>query len=221
MLDAIFDMFTQVDRSLERTQAGLGVGLTLAKRIIELHGGTITAESEGQGYGSRFTVRLPVARAPLDAARPAPATHEVQQASGLRILIADDNQDFAGSIAMLLANAGHEVRVAHDGLAALDAAIGLEPHVAFLDIGLPGRNGYDLARALRAHPDTAHMLLVAVTGWGQEKDRRLAREAGFDRHLVKPVEPAAVFEILSAVHAARKEGSMNGAPGSGSPEPTM
>jgi len=196
MLERVFEMFAQVDQSLERSHAGLGVGLTLARRLVELHGGTLEVHSEGAGCGCRCVVRLPRARdlerredgiAPLLAAQP-----------GLphRILLADDNVDFATTLAALLRRLGHEVMVTHDGEEALREAVRFRPDFAFLDIGLPGRNGYDLARALRLLPATSGSTLVAVTGWGQEKDRRLAAEAGFDLHLVKPVRLAQIVEVL-------------------------
>jgi signal transduction histidine kinase len=192
----IFDMFVQVDRSLTRAHAGLGVGLTLARRLIALHGGTITAYSAGLGRGSEFVVRLPLAR---EGARPeAPAApREPRPAGTRRVLIADDNAEFADSLAALLGARGHEVRVAHDGAQALREVETFTPEFALLDIGMPKVHGYELARRLRERADTANCVLVAVTGWGQEDDRRRAREAGFDRHLVKPVDPSDIEAILA------------------------
>jgi CheY-like chemotaxis protein/two-component sensor histidine kinase len=196
ILPDIFKMFTQADYSLERVNAGLGVGLTLAKRLIELHGGTIEAHSEGVDRGSTFIVRLP-------AASDEPQNHGEKQggdAAGTneryRILLADDNVDFATSLATLLRAMDHEVLITHNGLDALAAAPGFDPEFAFLDIGLPGLNGYALARRLRDLPATHDCVLVAVTGWGQEKDRQLAQQAGFDHHMVKPVEPGKIQAIL-------------------------
>jgi signal transduction histidine kinase len=199
MLGQVFEMFAQADHSLERTQAGLGVGLTLARRLVELHGGTLEATSEGLGRGSQFIVRLPVARArPLGAPDAAlPATLPV--AAGRRVLVVDDNEDFANSLALILRAMDNDVRVAHDGAAALEVARQWQPQIGFLDIGLPKLNGYELARKLRANAGTSTMALVAITGWGQEKDRQLAVEAGFDRHLVKPVEPARVLDLLGTL----------------------
>lgn len=199
MLSSIFDMFIQVDRSLERTQAGLGVGLSLAKRLVELHGGGIVARSGGPTRGSTFEVRLPLAVRAMERVSRNAASAAPETADALRVLVADDNNDFADSIALLLRGMGNAVTVVHDGESALRVALEIAPQVAFLDIGLPGRNGYDLARALRAEPATVGAMLVAVTGWGQEKDKQLAREAGFDAHLVKPVEPEAVASILARV----------------------
>jgi two-component system, sensor histidine kinase len=196
MLATVFDMFTQVDKSLERSQAGLGVGLTLARRLAELHGGTLEAHSGGQGQGSCFAIRLPLA---TDIARDdglLPCLTEEPPLVCHRILLADDNIDFALTLATLLRGLGHEVLVTHDGEQALQAADGFRPDFAFLDIGLPKRNGYELARGLRESAITARSILVAVTGWGQEKDRQLAAQAGFDHHLVKPVQLAQIQEIL-------------------------
>jgi len=196
MLATVFDMFTQVDKSRERSQAGLGVGLTLARRLVELHGGTLEAHSGGQGRGSCFMIRLPLA---TDMARDEgllPCSTEEPPLVCHRILLADDNVDFALTLATLLRGLGHEILVTHDGEQALQAADGFRPDFAFLDIGLPKCNGYELARGLRQSAITARTILVAVTGWGQEKDRQLAAQAGFDHHLVKPVQLAQIQEIL-------------------------
>jgi signal transduction histidine kinase len=193
---SIFDMFVQVDRSLTRTQAGLGVGLTLARRLVALHDGTLTAGSEGVGKGSEFVVRLPLASAPVAAASTAETSAGEAATPVRRILLADDNADFANSLATLLSARGHDVRVARDGAEALQAAADFNPDFAFLDIGMPKVHGYEVARRLRNAPGTSECVLVAVTGWGQEDDRRRAREAGFDRHLVKPVDPSDIETIL-------------------------
>lgn len=193
-LAKVFDMFVQVDHSLDRTQAGLGVGLTLARRLVELHAGLIEAESAGLGQGTTFRVRLPAAYRRVDQeadeAPPAPVA-----GSSRRVLLADDNADFADSLGVLLTARGHEVRVAHDGAEALALLDAFKPEVAFIDIGMPKVHGYEVAR--RARASGAHTRLVAVTGWGQENDRQRAREAGFDRHLVKPVDPADIEAILA------------------------
>jgi len=193
-LDSIFEMFMQVDRTLDRSQAGLGVGLTLAKRLVELHDGTIEAKSDGPGRGSEFVVRLPLAYARVTDRDPSIPLRP--EAPGRRILLADDNVDFATSLGELLSARGHNVRIAHDGAEALREAEQFHPEVAFVDIGMPKVHGYEVARRMRAAPGTARTLLVAVTGWGQENDRRRAREAGFDRHLVKPVDPQEIEAIL-------------------------
>jgi CheY-like chemotaxis protein len=187
-------MFMQVDRTLDRSQAGLGVGLTLAKRLVELHDGSIEAKSDGPGRGSEFVVRLPLAYARV--ADRDPSIPLRPEGPGRRILLADDNVDFATSLGELLSARGHNVRIAHDGAEALREAEDFRPEVAFVDIGMPKVHGYEVARRMRAAPGTARTLLVAVTGWGQENDRRRAREAGFDRHLVKPVDPQEIEAIL-------------------------
>ncbi len=195
---SIFDMFVQVDRSLTRPQAGLGVGLTLARRLIALHGGTIVAYSAGLGRGSEFVVRLPIAGAAVGAeAVTAPPPQRAQP--GRRILLADDNVDFTNGLAAVLAAKGHDVRVARDGAEALQEAERFTPEVAFLDIGMPKLHGYELARRLRERPETSDCVLVALTGWGQEDDRRRAREAGFDRHLVKPVDVSEIEAVLAGL----------------------
>jgi signal transduction histidine kinase/ActR/RegA family two-component response regulator len=196
-LATIFEMFVQVDRSLDRTQAGLGVGLTLARQLVELHGGRIEARSAGKGKGSEFVVHLPASDAPARE----PSIPMRIQGSGTharRVLLADDNEDFAQSLGQLLSSRGHDVRVVHDGAEAIEAAREFKPDIAFLDIGMPKVHGYEVARRLRALPATASCYLVAVTGWGQEDDRNRAREAGFDKHLVKPVDPAEVEALVQA-----------------------
>jgi signal transduction histidine kinase len=200
MLASIFDMFTQVDTALDRETAGLGVGLTLARRLVELHGGTIEASSQGKGCGSTFTVRLPAVYEPdaEDVAADAAAL-AVRGGRPLRVLLADDNVDFAQSLAMLLRSLGQQVLVTHDGKAALDAAPGYAPDIAFLDIGLPKLHGYALAQKLRELPATRTTKLVAITGWGQAQDRERAKQAGFDRHLVKPVGLEDIVDIIESM----------------------
>ena len=194
MLDSVFEMFVQVDSTLERTNAGLGVGLSLARKLVELHGGTITARSEGIGRGSCFTVRLPIVVEPELPTKPTPAAFISTET--YRILLADDNVDFVNSIGALLTAMGHSVVITHNGPDALAAAARFCPDYAFLDIGLPQMSGYDLARGIRKLSCGAMTALIAVTGWGQEKDRQLAFEAGFDHHMVKPVRFEQIEEIL-------------------------
>jgi signal transduction histidine kinase/CheY-like chemotaxis protein len=194
MLDSVFDMFVQVDSTLERSNAGLGVGLSLARRLVELHGGSITAASEGLGRGSRFIVRLPIVVDPEPPTKPTPAAFI--SAETYRILLADDNVDFVNSIGALLSAMGHSVVITHNGPDALTAAGRFCPDYAFLDIGLPQLSGYDLARGIRKLACGPMTVLIAVTGWGQEKDRQLAFEAGFDHHMVKPVRFEQIEEIL-------------------------
>ena len=197
-LDEIFEMFSQVDRSLERTTAGLGVGLSLSRRLAELHGGRLEARSDGLGQGADFILRIPVGdgKATAEAAEPKRAAPPKLRAGNRRVLIADDNVDFAKTLEFALTRMGNEVRVEHDGPSALAAAAEFKPDIAFLDIGLPRLNGFDLARRLRTGTATAQTTLVAVTGWGQDTDRQLAREAGFDEYMVKPVEMERVQAIL-------------------------
>ncbi len=193
MREHIFEMFAQADGSLERSTTGLGVGLSLSRRLVELHGGTLEARSEGVGRGAEFIVRI--ALDPAAPGRPAREPGAVElRPSHHRILVADDNRDFAVSLAALLRSMGNEVRVEHDGVAAAAAAQEFQPEFAFLDIGLPKLNGFDLARTLRARSRSCR--LVAVTGWGQESDRQRARDAGFDDYIVKPVEMDRVQAIL-------------------------
>jgi PAS domain S-box-containing protein len=199
MLGKVFDLFTQVERTLDRSQGGLGIGLTLVKRLTEMHGGTVEAHSDGPGLGSEFVVRLPLAPArpllPRAGSDGEPAGQPAPQ--GRRVLIVDDSRDSARSLATLLTLLGNEVRTAHDGRQALEVATAYCPEVVLLDIGLPGMSGYDVARALRARPELGRPVLVAVTGYGSEEDRRLAEEAGFDRHLVKPVDLDALQQLLT------------------------
>ncbi|MBV9121955.1 MAG: response regulator, partial [Planctomycetes bacterium] len=201
LLPRVFDLFTQGDRSLARSEGGLGIGLTLVKNLVEMHGGTVEAFSEGPGRGSEFVVLLPRlergrGRRPGREAEPA----RVPTASR-RVLVVDDNPDAAESLALLLRVEGHEVRTAHDGPAALKAATEFQPEVIFLDIGLPRVSGYEVARQLREQLGLKKVLLVAVTGYGQEEDRRRSREAGFDAHLTKPADPAALHELLAGSRA--------------------
>jgi signal transduction histidine kinase/ActR/RegA family two-component response regulator len=195
MLNSVFDMFVQVDSTLERTNAGLGVGLSLARRLVELHGGTIEARSAGLNRGSEFSVRLPIVVEPELPTKTTPAAF--MSSETFRILLADDNVDFVNSIGALLSAMGHSVVITHNGPDALTAAARFCPDYAFLDIGLPLMSGYDLARGIRQIACGKLTVMIAVTGWGQEKDRQLAFEAGFDHHMVKPVRFEQIEEILS------------------------
>ncbi len=204
-LTRVFDLFMQVDISLERSISGLGIGLTLVKSLVELHGGSVEAKSPGLGQGTEFTVRLPLA--PVVAALPKPPAMEPAAAVPVarRILVVDDNVDAAESLATVLELAGNDTRVAHDGVAALAAAETFGPEIVLLDIGLPRLNGYEVARAIRNSPWGANMRLFALTGWGQDDDRRKSAEAGFDAHLVKPVAPTELMKLLAARSSAGKE----------------
>jgi PAS domain S-box-containing protein len=202
MLPRLFDMFSRGSRETARSQGGLGIGLALARRLAEMHHGTLEARSEGPGRGSEFVLRLPLAEAlPAAADLASAAAHDLQ---GLRVLVVDDNLDAGDSIASLLRQLGAQVRVLRDGASALEAIGDFAPSVAILDIGMPGMNGYELARRIRARPDGAKLQLLALTGWGQEEDRRRAREAGFDHHLVKPAE---LGVLAGLVARSREEGS--------------
>jgi len=195
-LRSIFEMFSQVADSLSRSEGGLGIGLALVKGLVELHGGSIEAHSEGPGCGSEFTVHLPLPDGAADAGHEAQAGATPAPRHGRRVLIADDNQDAADSLGMILELAGHEVRVAHGGHQALQVAAEFHPDAVLLDIGMPDLNGYETARALRATPGGADLELIALTGWGHPDDKLRAAEAGFDRHLTKPVDPAELEELL-------------------------
>jgi PAS domain S-box-containing protein len=195
MLARIFDMFTQVDRSLERSQGGLGIGLTLVRRLVDLHDGSIEAHSNGLDAGSEFVVRLPLIQPPQEP--PRGAGPRGTTLSGCRILVVDDNKDSADSLKMLLRLKGNDIQTAYDGLEAVEVAESFRPELVLLDIGLPKLNGYDVARRIRQQPWGRDMVLVALTGWGQDKDRRRSQEAGFNFHIVKPVELDALEELLA------------------------
>jgi two-component system CheB/CheR fusion protein len=194
----VFDLFVQTDDSLDRSQGGLGIGLTLARRLVEMHGGSVAVASEGKGKGSEFTVRLPLSPAggPVvpAAAEPAPPVGSASR----RIAVVDDNKDGAESLALLLRMWGHEPFLAFDGAAALKLIETERPDLVLLDIGLPRLDGYEVARRIRAAGP--HPVLVAMTGYGQEEDRRKSRAAGFDHHLTKPVEPDALQAVIAAGH---------------------
>jgi PAS domain S-box-containing protein len=202
MLPKVFELFIQAGRSIERAQGGLGLGLALARRLVEMHGGTLDASSPGPGLGSTFTVRLP-ASGQADVAAQGAGEGEAGQQSRpvgtLRIMVVDDNVDAAETFGVILDLLGHQTRVAHSGPEALEIAPGFVPEVVFLDIGMPGMSGYEVVQHLRAMPNTASSTIVAVTGWGSEADRMRAQKAGFDHHLVKPVETSAAQAILHAV----------------------
>lgn len=222
-LPRLFDMFTQVDTGLERTQGGLGIGLNLVKQLVEMHGGRVEARSEGLGKGSEFIVHFPLVTAapqPSPGSAEAPATASLEPAAALaappsgaptgapagtpprevlplRILVVDDNVDSAESLAMLLRIEGHQTSVAFDGVAAVETALKEQPDVVLLDIGLPNLNGYEAAQRIRSATPGARLHLVALTGWGQEDDRRRSRESGFDHHLVKPVDAEELLALLN------------------------
>jgi CheY-like chemotaxis protein len=204
-LEHVFDMFTQADTSLERSSTGLGIGLTLAKTLTEMHGGTVEVRSDGVGQGSEFVVRLPIA-VEKDALPFRPTATASAATTPLRILIVDDNRDSADMLAMLLKFTGHETYTAHDGLAAVEAATRFDPDVVLLDIGLPVLNGYEAARRIREQQrQHRRPLLVALTGWGQDEDRLRSEEAGFDAHMVKPVDDVVLGRLLAELGAQNEE----------------
>ncbi|MCE9548706.1 MAG: PAS domain S-box protein [Planctomycetia bacterium] len=196
MLPRIFEMFTQIDQSLGRSGGGLGIGLTLVQRLVELHNGSVSAASAGAGHGSEFTVRLPILE---DEPQPLSGQEagEPSVTSGRRILVVDDNRDSASSLAMLLKLTGNETQTAFDGLAALEAAENFQPDAVLLDIGLPQLNGYEVAQKIREQAWGKNMVLIALTGWGQDEDRQRSKEAGFNSHMVKPVDHAALAKLLA------------------------
>jgi len=197
VLPHVFDLFTQAERTLDRAQGGLGIGLTLVKSLVEQHGGRVQAFSEGPSRGSEFVVRLPLQAGPPPVKSPA-APRPVALAVPRRVLVVDDNADAADTLAMVLSLRGYVVRVARDGPAALDAVREFHPELVLLDIGLPGMDGYAVARALRARPGAGRLRLVALTGYGRDEDRRRSAEAGFDDHLVKPIAPEVLLQLLGA-----------------------
>jgi PAS domain S-box-containing protein len=198
-LPHLFEMFSQVAPALERSTGGLGIGLALVRGLVELHGGSVEAHSAGLSQGSEFIVRLPVAAAAVRDQSQSEDEQDSLSGSQRRILIADDNRDSAEVLSLVLEHVGYKVQTAFNGLEAVQAATTFRPDVALLDIGMPGLNGYEAARRIREQPWGGDMVLVAITGWGQEEDKRQAREAGFDYHLTKPVDPADLQKLLASV----------------------
>jgi CheY-like chemotaxis protein len=192
----VFERFVQIDQHLDRAQGGLGIGLSLVKSLVEMHGGRVAADSEGPGHGSVFRVWLPRAQPQRQPAGDAARVGSIAVAPR-KVLIVDDNRDAAETLAMAVQMGGHEVRLAHDGLQALDVARQYDPSVVFLDIGMPGMNGYETAGRLRALPGWGERKLVALTGWGTQEDRHKSLRAGFDLHLTKPVDLALLEEVLA------------------------
>jgi len=201
MLERIFELFTQVDQTGERAQGGLGIGLSLVKRLVEMHGGSVSAHSEGEGKGSRFVVRLPILIEAPARHEPATETRNHPSAASRRVLVVDDNRDRAESLSLLLRMEGHQTQTAHDGEEAVAKALSYQPDIILLDIGLPKLNGYEACHAIRGQMHENRPLIIALTGWGQAEDRRKTHDAGFDAHLVKPVEYETLAKILNGTEA--------------------
>jgi signal transduction histidine kinase/ActR/RegA family two-component response regulator len=207
-LDEVFELFVQGDRSLARSEGGLGIGLTLVKKLITMHGGTVRAFSEGPGLGSKFVVELPEATAPTH--KPAPEPMRVSRARSRRILVVDDNVDMASSTAMILKLQGHETSIAHGGVEALGLVPDFRPDTVLLDIGLPGMDGYEVASRLRCSAGGNDLLLIALSGYGQESDLMRSREAGFDHHLTKPVPTEQLLACLEERKRSAARASVEG-----------
>jgi CheY-like chemotaxis protein len=194
LLSQVFDMFMQVDRSTRRSQGGLGIGLTLVRSLVGMHGGTVEARSAGPGQGSEFIVKLPLL---VNTAVGASEPRHVEPLPARRILIVDDSRDGGESLAMLLRVLGADVALAHSGRDALDCVDRFKPHVVLLDIGMPGMDGYEVARRIRSNPANRHISLIALTGWGQDEDRKRSVAAGFNHHLVKPADIEQLRQLLT------------------------
>jgi PAS domain S-box-containing protein len=199
LLPRIFDLFTQADRASDRSEGGLGIGLTLVEKLVAMHGGTVQAFSAGLGLGSEFTVRLPLAVTTRAFKRPAVAEASEMITAPSRVLVVDDNIDAADSMATWLHLAGHDVRTAYGGAAALEVAVAFQPAIVVLDIGLPGMDGHEVARLLRQTPELENVWLIALTGYGRKADLKLSEEAGFDHHLVKPADPQKLKALLASL----------------------
>ena len=200
--DRIFEMFIQLDTSLERYASGLGIGLTLAKNLVEMHGGTMEAHSAGAGRGSEFVVRLPVLVEAPKPAQPEPVVSELENARPGAFSLSRTTKT-RQSLTILLRLAGHKTHTAYDGLEALEAAAAFRPDIVLLDIGLPKLNGFEVARKIRGQPSGQAMVLVALTGWGQDEDRRRSLEVGFNHHLTKPIKPLTLTDLLARLPLAQ------------------
>jgi CheY-like chemotaxis protein len=209
MLPRVFDMFTQVDSSQKRINSGLGIGLTLVQSLVQLHDGTVSAFSAGLGKGSEFVVRLPLVSMPAAEAAPAPE-REPAALAPVRVLVVDDNYDAADSLGMLVECLGAEVRVVHDGPAALHALETFQPAMVLLDIGMPGMDGYEVARRVRQQPQFQNVTLIALTGWGQDEDRRRSHAAGIDYHLIKPPDIDTLQALMVSVSKNQRQPPLQG-----------
>ena len=194
MLPRVFELFTQAESPTERSHGGLGIGLALARRLIEMHGGEITGHSDGPGTGSSFVIRLPICTA--DAQHSSSVPMEVPRVNS-RVLIVDDNRDAANTMAMLVEQLGGTARTEHNASSGVQAIQEFQPDIVFLDIGMPEMDGYEACRRIRQKPSDRHIVIVAVTGWGQSQDKQRALDAGFDAHLTKPVDPVALARLLA------------------------
>jgi CheY-like chemotaxis protein len=201
-LEAVFDMFSQEEPAISRSRGGLGIGLSLTRKLVQLHGGNVTAMSDGPGKGSVFVVRLPLVAAASAPEAPQPDAVPAAAGGGLRILVADDNEDAAETMSVLLEVMGHEVRRVHDGEAAVSMAASFDPQLVLLDIGMPKLNGYDTCKRIRDVDGASVRTMVAVTGWGQPQDLKASSEAGFDHHLVKPVDMDALVQLIATCATA-------------------
>jgi PAS domain S-box-containing protein len=200
LLPRVFDLFVQAEPATERSHGGLGIGLALARRLIEMQGGEIAAQSDGPGHGAAFVITIPLCRSP--AAQPSPQQIDVPHVAS-RVVIIDDNQDAANTMSMLVEQLGGSARMAHDAAAGLAAVEAFQPDIVFLDIGMPGMDGYETCRRIRQQPSQRHIVVVAVTGWGQSQDKQRALDAGFDAHLTKPVDPVALGRVLAGATGRR------------------
>jgi CheY-like chemotaxis protein len=205
ILPTVFDMFSQGERSSSHTQGGLGIGLTLVKRLVAMHGGSVEARSVGVGQGSEFIVRLPLVPAILEPPQPGGGVGADAAPATCRVLVADDNADAATSLALILELMGNEVRTAHDGLQAVQLAEVFRPELVLLDIGMPELNGYEACRRIRARPYGQEAVVAALSGWGQDEDKRKSRAAGFDHHLTKPLQPGDLEALLASAAARRRQ----------------
>jgi CheY-like chemotaxis protein/anti-sigma regulatory factor (Ser/Thr protein kinase) len=199
-LGKVFDMFAQLENASTRKQGGLGIGLSIVKQMATLHGGEISVDSPGLGKGTTFTVRIPLGPPPPHEQKQ--ALLEMPRTHGLRVLVTDDNVEAAITLSMLVRTMGHDVRAVHNGQDSLVEVTTFKPQVIFLDIGMPGMDGYETCRCIRGTPAGMNARIVALTGWGQDQDRRLASEAGFDRHIVKPMSKESLQDILASVPSA-------------------